>query len=257
MIDCQQMKFSLAVGSKRRRKAETVLGRNVTNKILGLALYLLGARRPEIAAELGTPENSLRTTVRVVMRDGLSAFEDRRYSHSQQTFLPAPLPASEAITLQLKDDLIAVYFGSMDVPLTMPVTNRIQCRVVLLSLVESGLISSKEAAEVLELSSVHVHNLATRLAGEDVEGLRDKRHGQQKQFVLTPEVKSEIVLQYSANAVTGRCTSSKAVVADIRERCDLELSDRTLRYCIAKLGLEKLTKDLPKLVKLIKRGSNG
>lgn len=257
MINCQQMFFSAVVGSERRRKAEMVLGKNVTNKILGVALYWMGARRPEIAAELGTPQNSLRTTVRVVMRDGLSAFEDRRHSHSQHNFLPPANPVPEVIMLGMKDELITVHFGSMDVPLTMPVKNQEQCRIVLLSLVESGLISSKEAAEVLELSSVHVRNLATRLADGDVEALRDKRHGQQKQFVLTPEIKSEIVLQYSANAVTGKCTSSKAVVADISERCDLELSDRTLRYCIAKLGLKKLTKDLPKLVDLIKRGSNG
>ncbi len=255
MMDCQQLSFSPIAGGERRQKAETALGKNVVTKILGLALYWMGGRRPEIAAELGIPENSLRTTVRVVLRDGPAALEDRRHSQRQSTFLLPPHPASEGPTVAREGDKIAVHFGAMYSPLTIPVKNRVQSRVVLLSLVDSDLISPRDAAEVLGLSSVHVRNLAARLADGDVEVLLDKRRGQQKQHVLTPDVKSEIVLQYSANAVTGRSTSSRAVVADIGERCNLELSDRTLRYCIAKLGLGKLTTELPQLVDRIKKGS--
>jgi len=256
MMDCQQLSFSPIAGGERRKKAETALGKNVVTKILGLALYWMGGRRPEIAAELGIPENSLRTTVRVVLRDGPADLEDRRHSQRQcSTFLLPPHPASEGPTVAREGDEIAVRFGAMYPPLTIPVKNRVQSRVVLLSLVDSDLISPRDAAEVLGLSSVHVRNLAARLADGDVEVLREKRRGQQKQHVLTPEVKSEIVLQYSANAVTGRSTSSRAVVADIGERCNLALSDRTLRYCIAKLGLGKLTTDLPQLVDRIKKGS--
>ncbi len=254
-MDCQQLNFSPIVGAERRGKAETFLGKDVVTKILGLALYWLGARRPEIAAGLEIPENSLRTTVRVVQRDGPAAFEDRRHSHRQCAFLPPPGPASEAFTVAQEDSVIAIRCGAMCGAFTVPATNRVQSRVVLLSLVNSGLISPRDAAEVLGLSSVHVRNLATRLADGDVEALLDKRRGQQKEFVLTAEVKSEIVLQYSANAVTGKSTSSKAVVADIGERCELALSDRTLRYCVAKLGLGKLITHLPKLVDHIKKGS--
>jgi len=215
----------------------------------------LGARRPAIAAELGVRENSLRTTVRVVLRDGPGAFEDRRRRHRQGALPSPPGAVSEAVTLAREGDVIAVRFGAMEGSLAIAATNRDQSRVVLLSLVDSGLISAKDAAEVLELSSVHVRHLAGRLARGDVEALRDQRRGQQQQHVLTAAVKSEIVLQYAANAVTGRCNSSRAVVADIGERCDLGLSDRTLRHCIAKLGLGKLTTDLPELVERIKRGS--
>lgn len=254
-MDCQQLSFSPVVGAERRKKAEMFLGQGVVTKILSVALYWLGARRPAIAAGLGICENSLRTTVRVVLRDGPGAFEDRRHRHRQCPSLAAPRPVAEAVTLAREGNVIAVRFGAMEGSLTMPATNRDQSRVVLLSLVDSGLISAQDAAEVLELSSVHVRHLAGRLAGGDVEALRDQRRGQQQQHVLTAEVKSEIVLQYAANAVTGRCTSSRAVVADIDERCDLGLSDRTLRHCIAKLGLGKLTTDLPELVGRIKKGS--
>lgn len=255
MIDCQQLSFSPIVGVERRKKAEMFLGKNVVTKILGLALYWLGGRRSEISAELGIPENSLRTTVRVVLRDGPTAFEDRRHSHSQSTFLRPPHPAVEGPTVTREGNNVVVRFGATYAPLTMPATNRVQIRVVLLSLVDSGLISPGDSTEVLGLSSAHVRNLAARLAHGDVDELRDKRRGQQKQLVLTPEVKSEIVLQCSANAVTGRSTSSRAVVADIEERCELTLSDRTLRYCIAELGLRNLTRDLPRLIDRIKRGS--
>lgn len=256
MIDCQQLNFSPIVGVERRKKAEMFLGKNVVTKILGLALYWLGGRRPEISAELGIPENSLRTTVRVVLRDGPAAFEDRRHSQSQRTFLQPPHPAAvEGPTLAREGNNVVVRFDAMYAPLTMPATNRVQTRVVLLSLVDSGLISPGDSAEVLGLSSAHVQNLAARLARGDIEELLDKRRGQQKQHVLTPEVKSEIVLQCSANAVTGRSTSSNAVVADIEERCELTLSDRTLRYCVAELGLRNLTRDLPRLIDRIKKGS--
>ncbi len=254
-MDCQQLDFSPLVGAERRKKAEVFLGRSVVAKILSVALYWLGARRPAIAAELGICENSLRTTVRVVLRDGPGAFEDRRQRHRQCPLPAPPHPASETVTLAREGDVIAVRFGAMEGSLSLPATNRVQSRVVLLSLVDSGLVSAKDAAAVLELSTVHVRHLSARLAGGDVEALRDKRRGQQQQHVLTAAVKSEIVLQYAANAVTGRCNSSQAVVADIGERCDLALSARTLRHCIAKLGLGKLTTDLPELVERIKRGS--
>ncbi len=255
MIDCQQLRFSLAVGGERQEKAEAALGMNVVTKILGLALYWLGGKRPQIAEGLGVPENSLRTTVRVVLQDGLAGLEDRRRSHSQGILLPSPQPATEAVTVVREDDLITIRFGSIGVPLTISAPNRVQSRVVLLSLVNSGLISAEDAAEILGLSSVHVRNLAARLAVGDVEALLDKRRGQQKEYVLTPNVKSQIVLQYTANAVLGRATGSKAVVADIGERCGLAVSDRTCRHCIAKLGLGKIATKLPELVDSVKKGS--
>ncbi len=254
-MDCQQLSFSPTLGAERRGKAEKLLGQSVVTKILAVALFWLGARRPAIAAGLGTPENSLRTTVRVILRDGPGAFEDRRHHH-RPCPSPAPRPAAaEAVTLAREGDVIAVRFGAMEGVLSLPVTNQVQSRVVLLSLVDSGLISAQDTAAMLGLSAVHVRHLSARLAGGDVEALRDQRRGQRQQHVLTAEVKSEIVLQYAANAMTGRSTSSRAVVADIGERCDVALSARTVRHGLAGLGLGKLTTALPELVDRIKKGS--
>ncbi len=256
MMDCQNLDFSPAVGAGRREKAEIALGRGVVTKILTLALYWLGARRPQIAAVLGIAENSLRTTVRVVVKDGVAGLEDRRCSHSQRTFLPPPpRPAVEAVAVVCEDGLTTIRFGAVETPLSIPAPNWLQLRVVFLSLVHSGLMSAGDAADVLGLTPVHVRNLSARLAAGDVEALLDKRRGQQQEYVLTPDVKSEIVLQYSANAVTGRSTSSRAIVADIGERCGLAVSARTLRHCISKLGLAKLATSLPELVERVKKGS--
>ncbi len=257
MIDCQQVRFSPSVGGERKEKAEMVLGKKVVTKILTLALYWLGGSRPQIAAGLGVQENSLRTTVRVVLQDGLGGLEDRRHSHSQGILPPSSQPSAEAVTVLREADLVTIRFGAIGAPLTLSTANRVQLRVVLLSLVNSGLISAGGVAEVLGLSSVHVRNLASRLADNDVEALLDKRRGQQKEYVLTANVKSQIVLQYTANAVLGKATGSKAVVADISERSGLTVSDRTFRHYIAKLGLGEIATKLPELVNRVKKGSIG
>ena len=255
-MDCQQLSLSAAVGAERRQKAEAFLGRRVVVKILAVALYWLGARRPAIAAGLEMPENSLRTAVRVVLRDGPVAFGDRRQRRGGCPPPPStPSGGGEGVTLAREGDVIAVRFGGMDGALTLPAANRDQSRVVLLSLVQAGLVSATAAAAVLGLSAVHVRHLSARLAADDVEALADQRRGQQQRQVLTGEVMSEIVLQYAANAVTGRGTSSRAVVEDVGARCGLALSARTVRHGMAGLGLEKLATQLPELVSRIKRGS--
>lgn len=256
-MDCQHLNFSPGLGAKRREKAAGAFGQGVVTKIIGLALYWLGAKRPEIAAGLGIPENSLRTTVRVFMQDGLAALEDRRRSHRPTSFLPAPPEerSSRQVELRVEDDVILIAAGGIGSPVTVPAGNRVQSRVVLLSFVNSGLLSARAAGEALGLSDVHVRSLAKRLLDDDVEALLDRRRGRQGESVLIPEVKAEIVLQCSANAVTGRSTASKAIAADIGERTGTVLSDRTLRHCIAKVGLRKLMRELPSLITDIKGGS--
>lgn len=253
MIDCRTASFSPVVGADRLAKAEDALGKRVVAKILGLALYWLGGKRPEIAVTLGIAENSLRTTARVVLRDGIDALEDRRHRRAAEA--TSPPPRSTKVVLNRCEDTVTARFGEEGPELILPGAESLQSRVVVLSMLQSGLISTKEAAEALGLSSVHARNLSTRLAEEGVEALLDKRRGPRREYVLTPEVKSEIVLQYSANAVTGCSTLSGDVAADLGRRRGIALSDRTLRHCVVKLGLKKLSTALPELVDRIKKGS--
>lgn len=258
MIDCRDLELSQAAGTERLEKAEEALGKSVVTKMLALALYWLGGRRPRIASELGIPENSLRTTVRAVLSGGLAALEDRRRRCSS-AFLPPPAPAptppAPVFTAVREHGGVRICLGRPDVVLNVPAANRLQARVVVLSLVDSGLIRTAQAADVLELSAVHVRNLAAALAAGDVEALLDRRRGRREAHVLTSDVKSEIVLQYAANAVTGRSTSSAEVAADLADRSGLQVSDRTLRHCIEGLGLGRIATELPRLVERLKRGS--
>lgn len=249
--DCRNLTFSPNLAAERMRKAVAVFGEGVTAKILAFALYLLGAKRSHIAEEMQLSENSIRNSVRKLFCNGLPALEDRRRSHSG--FLPEPDKTAPPVVAECSQDDLIVRFG--DLQLSLPLCNRIQCRTMVLSLVNAKLIPTKEAAQILDLSAAHTRNLASSLLENDVEVLLDKRQGQLQSFVLTPEVRSEIILQSAANAMTGYPTSGNAIAAALQKRCGIELSDRTVRDYLQKFGLNKMAVKLPKLVEAVKKGS--
>lgn len=253
--NCQQTEFSNQFASQRIEKARKILGNKVVTKILSFALYLMGAKRSEIASQLGLSENSLRTTLRSLFNDGLPALEDRRSSFS--AFLPKPTPNTKPTKVILKEDKshIVINFAQDASPITIPLHNQIQSRTFLLSLVNAGVVETKVAADILKLSVNHTRNLAANLHDGDVAAILDKRQGQQHSFVLTTEVKSQIILQSAANALSCKSTSSQSIVRALSERCKLNLSDRTVRDCLSKLGLNTIARSLPKLVDSIKKGS--
>ncbi len=249
--DYRNLSFSPNLAAERMRRAFNIFGEGVVTKMLALALYLMGAKRTHIAEELQISENSIRNSLRKLFRDGLPALEDRRRTRSG--FLPEPESTAVQVSAVHAGDELVLRLGNVCMPL--PLHNRIQCRTVLLSLVNAKLIRAKEAAGLLGLSDSHTRNLAASLRDNDVEALLDKRQGQLHSFVLTPEVKAEIVAQSAANAMTGHPTSGKAIASALRRRCGLELSDRTVRDGMMKLGLSQLAKKLPELVGSIKKGS--
>ena len=85
--------------------------------------------------------------------------------------------------------------------------------------------------------------------------LLDDRQGQIQDYVFTPETKAEVIQQFSVNAAVKTKTSSKALAEDIKARCDLDLSPRTIRLHIEKLGLSKIRQTLPKLIETFKKNS--
>ena len=86
---CKKMIFSQRQSDNRVEKAMRVLPTPVLNRILFFALHLLGARLNSIADFLKIPEESVKTTIGRIMRDGLDAFRDRRLSAE---FRESPLP---------------------------------------------------------------------------------------------------------------------------------------------------------------------
>ena len=108
MIECQNLTFSSELAAKRMAKAECLFGTSVLKRILSFALFLLGGNRRAIAHTLGISFESLRTTLRVLHRDGLSALEDRRRAVS--TFL-APPTVGLKINVREESCFLVIEFG--------------------------------------------------------------------------------------------------------------------------------------------------
>ena len=100
---------------------------------------------------------------------------------------------------------------------------------------------------------VHIPRLSQGLQKGDVHALIDKRQGQKRDYLFTPEIKAELVQQFAANAVTGKPISSRVISEQINERCNLKLPDRSIRLHMKKLGLPNIAKSLPALVETLKK----
>jgi len=120
-------------------------------------------------------------------------------------------------------------------------------------MLNSGLLSRKDVAAFLDLSSVHTGNLAQRLQDEDIPAVIDKRRGQQKEYRFTPEVKAELIQQYVLEVLLEGKTAGKQLSERLRERCQFILPERSIQYHVEKLGLEKLKKSLPELMEAAKK----
>lgn len=108
---------------------------------------------------------------------------------------------------------------------------------------------------MLGLSTRHTTELGAKMQQNDVHSLIDKRKGQLKYYRYTPEIKAELIQQFAANAISGQPTSSHVITEQINKRCNLNLSDRSIRLHIQKLGLRKIARSLPKLVDSLKKNS--
>ena len=65
---------------------------------------------------------------------------------------------------------------------------------------------------------------------------------------MTPEVKSELIQQFVVNALSGWSTSGRAIAEELQQRCEIEVSERSVRLYLNKLGLPKLKESLPALL---------
>lgn len=96
--------------------------------------------------------------------------------------------------------------------------------------------------------------LSNRLMNHDVpEVLIDKRKGQQQDFRVNLEVKAELIQNFAARAISGYSVSSQVLAEVINEHQEISISSRTIRWHMNKLGLMKIKKTLPDLVKALKK----
>ena len=253
-MDCHHVEFSPTKSEERINRALQVFPEGLLMRLLAFALHLLGARRQVVAALVDMPEESVKTAVRLAMRDGFPALRDRRRSEGSPIANTSPSPPR--VTARREGESYVVEFGPNGKSLRIPITFRVQARTVLLSLVNAGLVSVQETAAALGLHAAHCRELARKLAHHDVvESLVDKRQGQKQDYLVGPEQKAELIQQLAARAITGQSTSSAVLAEEVNERTQAGVSPRTVRWHIQKLGLNHIKKTLPQLVETLKKTS--
>jgi len=222
LIDCQGLAFSPALSERRIARAAESFGFGVIRRILCFALYLLGLERSAIGRSLGIPSDTAKSIIKAILRDGLAALEDRRRSTRFRP--PAPLEAPP-IHLREAEEQIVVDFGFPDRQLKLSRQDPLQVKTVLLSMLNSGL------------------------------SLVDQRQGQQQDFVVSPSVKAELIQQFAVEAIRSGRTSSRAISEKLKERCSLDIPDRTVRHHLSRMGLRRIKHSLPQLLAAVKKTS--
>lgn len=255
IIDCQSLPFSPQLSESRLRQARKSLGVALIQRILCFALYLLGLNRSAIGRTLGIPPDTAKSIIKAVLRDGLGALKDRRQKSSvllpkQVSIEPPP------ITLREDDDHLMVDFGTPLKALKLYRRDPLQMKTVLLSMVNSGLLSTRQTAEAMALTPSHTAALARRLQEQGAMSLVDQRQGQKEDFVVTSGIKAELIQQFAVDVITSRRTSSAAISEELKERCGIIVPDRTVRHHLSRLGLIEIKHSLPQLVTTVKKTSS-
>lgn len=252
-MDCHEIKFSSKKSNDRINKAMRVFEPTVLFRILAFALHMFGAKRKIIAELVNMPEESVKTTIRVILRDGFQAFGDRRKTE-RLTTPKVQLTSPKKISIRIEGEMIVVDLYSDIESLRIPAAHKIQARTILLSFMNSDLISTHETASILKISDAHCRQLANKLACNDVgESLIDKRVGQLQDFKVGPAQKAEIIRQFAARAVTGHSTASDVITELVNDQTQASLTSRTIRWHMNKFGLTSIKNTLPELVKELKK----
>jgi DNA-binding MarR family transcriptional regulator len=253
LINCQSLIFSPQLSENRLAQALEAFGLGVVQRLLCYALYLLGLNRSAIGQTLGMVPERAKSIIKAISKEGLVAFEDRRRSCS--TFLPqAPAPPPP-VTLREEEGQIVVDLGIKGRSITLSRKDPLQLKTVLLSMMNSGLVSTQQVAEAIPLTLSYTTALARRLQDKGALSLVDQRQGQKRDYRVAPSVKAELIQQFAVDVITRGRTSSRALSEEIRKRCRIAVPDRTIRHHLSRLGLGEITRSLPQLVAALKKTS--
>jgi transposase len=253
IIDCQNLTFSSSLAQERLQRTKQSLSKNIVQRLLCFALYLLGVNRRAIGQVLGLPAETAKSIIKAVSKNGLPALEDRRCRGSASQ--PPPLLPVDPISVHTNQELVIVEFGIGDRRLQIPRQNSLQAKVILLSMLNSGLLSQRQVADVIGLTPAYTATLARQLDNEGLNALIDNRQGQKSDYRITPEVKAELVQQFAVDIISRGTTSGEAISRELQERCRITIPARTVRYHLGRMGLSKLKSSLPQLVSAVKKSS--
>lgn len=256
MIDCHNLKFSDYYSKQRITLACKIIGEKTVKKIIAFTLYLFGASRKAVAESLDIPYDTFKSLTERIEQEGLSALVDRRIKNLPLLEIKETnVQVIQKVQVDVQDDYLYINLESGSNLFKIPSNNSIQVKTILLTLLDNKLIASNTVSELLDYSPSHIHRLNQKLQNNDVGLFTDQRQGQQKNLVVNPEIQTELFQQYVANLVTGRSVSSQELSENLKERCNIDLPSRTIRYHLEKSGLSKIKKTLPRLVEFLKKNS--
>lgn len=251
LIDCQNLVFSPQLAENRIDQSQQLFSSGIIQRILCYALYLLGVNRRAVGQALGIPAETAKSIIKAIKRDGLVALEDRRRQFS--TFLPQASPEPQPITLREEEGRVVIDFGTSGRVLKLSQEDPLQVKTILLSMLNSGLLTKGQVAEAMKLSPSHTATLARRLDKQGALSLLDQRQGQKQEYSVPRKVKAELIQQFAADLITSGRTSGSKISAELKERCNITIPARTVRYHLARMGLGKIKGSLPQLVSAVKK----
>lgn len=254
-MDCQGMVFSPNHSRNRIEKALQILPELVVKKILFFALYLLGARMNAIALLVDMPEESGKTTISRILKDGIPALRDRRYSaKAYEPQLPPTSSQEPQVSVTTEDGYCVITFKNSNQQLKILQSHRVHLKSVVLSLLQADIVTMHTASTALGITVAHCRDLSEKLLNEGVkEVLIDKRKGQKQDLQVNQQVKAELVQQFAARSIAGHSVSSQSLTEILNDKLKIAISPRTIRWHMNKLGLMHIKKTLPTLVESLKK----
>lgn len=235
-IDSTSIEFSAARSRNRIEKAVAVIGEKTVKKIIGLALFLLGAKRNEISEMLDLPLGTFFTFLTRFHNEGIDAVSSKKSLSKSSSSKTKAITADKQQFPEINTIL--------DKAQVLKDTSPIKHKVLILSLMNLDTISSKEASERLGLTPQHTRELAHKLEAGDADELIDKRQGQRQDYKFNESVKAELIQQFVFNVITGGSTGSPQLCRQINDACGSTVSERSVRIYIEKLGLNKIKHSL-------------
>ena len=254
ILNCQTLSFSEKLSRDRIHRAQDPFGRIVIRRILCFALYLLGLNRQDIGKSLDLPAETVKSIIKGLMTEGLSALEDRRRRPHIPPVSPTG-PELPPITLTQEGQVTVVDFGAPDRLLKLDTQDTLQVRIILLTMLNSGLLTDQQVAAAIGLTVPRTTTLAQQLKEKGALSLVDKREGQKQDYRVTPDMKAELIQQFAVDVITGGPTSGASISEQLKERCRITISPRTVRHHLGKLGLPKIKHSLPQLIEAVKKTS--
>ena len=237
-MDCPQLpdEQSTANASKRLDSAAKVLGKDVLVRFLIYALYLLGFKRETLAKMFGYKLSGVKSIIDRISEYGLEGLIDQRRSLKE--------PEKLKPEVNLTDREAAVIIPE-PISITVNRDDHLARKVLAVCLTEAGAISSAQGAEFLGYTPQAFSRLLKRYREKGSADLLDKRKGQQRDYKVDLDVKSEILYQFLKLSSQNTTFSSKDIHRAVNEAFpEKQISERTVRYHLTLLGFSQVHRRL-------------